>query len=429
MGDKSGKTALEPIQEFSLESDSELRFEVLEQNKKAKVTLELTAGLAEIFGTELVKKTVYTFRAGAKVAVFTWQGAHVRLRGPTDVAYVAKETPMVMYLNTHAALEQMRRRAEKESGRGPVCMVAGPTDVGKSTLATLLVNYAVRAGRRPLLVDLDVGQGAISVPGTIGAMMVERVAAVEEGFTQTSPIVYHMGHKSPGDNTACYRLLASKLAETVNSRMRANRRAGASGCIINTCGWVKGGGYKALTHIAVAFEVDVVLVLDHERLYNELVRDMPNFVEVVFLPKSGGVSERNKMQRMEARDARIRSYFYGQCGELYPHSFDVKFSDVKVFKIGAPKIPESALPLGMKIEDNDTKMVPVTPGPNLLHHLLAVSYAESVDEDLITTNMAGVVCVTAVDTETETLTLLSPQPRPLPRSVLLLSEVQYMDTQ
>jgi len=64
----------------------------------------------------------------------------------------------------------------------------------------------------------------------------------------------------------------------------------SSGLIINTCGWVKGKGYQHLTHIALAFEVDVILVLDQERLYNELVRDMPDFVKVVLLPKSGGVS-------------------------------------------------------------------------------------------------------------------------------------------
>jgi len=67
-----------------------------------------------------------------------------------------------------------------------------------------------------------------------------------------------------------------------------------SGLIINTCGWVKGKGYQHLTHIALAFEVDVILVLDQERLYNELVRDMPVFVKVVLLPKSGGVSKINK---------------------------------------------------------------------------------------------------------------------------------------
>ena len=43
-----------------------------------------------------------------------------------------------------------------------------------------------------------------------------------------------------------------------------------------------------MTNVAQAFEVDVIIVLDQERLYNELVRDI-DFIKVVFLPKSGGV--------------------------------------------------------------------------------------------------------------------------------------------
>jgi len=39
--------------------------------------------------------------------------------GRTEVAYVAKETPMVMYVNTSAALEQIREKAEKNQTRGP----------------------------------------------------------------------------------------------------------------------------------------------------------------------------------------------------------------------------------------------------------------------------------------------------------------------
>jgi hypothetical protein len=34
--------------------------------------------------------------------------------------------------------------------------------------------------------------------------------------------------------------------------------------------------------------VDVIIVLDQERIYNDLVRDMPKFVKVVWQPKSGG---------------------------------------------------------------------------------------------------------------------------------------------
>ena len=37
-------------------------------------------------------------------------------------------------------------------------MITGPVDVGKSTLCRILLNYAVRLGRRPIYCDLDIGQ-------------------------------------------------------------------------------------------------------------------------------------------------------------------------------------------------------------------------------------------------------------------------------
>ncbi len=85
---------------------------------------------------------------------------------------------MVMYANVHAALNKYRKEAEAtpataaagggggagegeeevEPKRGPCVLVVGPTDVGKTTLCRILLNYAVRKGSRPLYVDLDVGQ-------------------------------------------------------------------------------------------------------------------------------------------------------------------------------------------------------------------------------------------------------------------------------
>ena len=183
---------------FVLEAEEELRVEV-DCGKTDKVTVELRSGHAEIFGTELVANTKYTFTNGAKFAIFTYQGCSIMVSGRMEVEpYTSKETPMMIYLNTHAALEQLRLKAEKEDARGPICMLVGPTDVGKSTVSKLLLNYAVRLGRKPIYVDLDVGQGDISIPGTIGAMLVERPASVEEGFSQNSPLVYHYGHNSPG---------------------------------------------------------------------------------------------------------------------------------------------------------------------------------------------------------------------------------------
>lgn len=356
----------------------------------------MKTGRAEIFGTELVKEEKYEFGSGAKVAVYTWQGCTLNLIGKPDVIYIAKDTPMSIYLNVHAAMERMREAAEKcESNdvKGPITMVVGPNDVGKSTLSRVLLNYALRMGRRPIFVDLDVGQGQIAIPGTIGALLVERPSNVVEGFSQQAPLVFHFGHKTPSDNVPLYNLLVSRLAEVCCDRLQGDKKARASGIIINTCGWINGGGYKLLTHAAEAFEVDAILVLDQERLYNELVRDMPPFVKVVFLPKSGGVVARSQQLRIEARDQRVREYFYGIKTPLYPHNINIKWSETKIYKIGAPILPASCMPLGMKAENNLTKLVVVTPGPNLLHHLLSVSYADSPEDDVVQTNVAGFVCV------------------------------------
>lgn len=300
---------------------------------------------------------------------------------------------MIQYLNTHSAIEQMRVKADERSTRGPITLVVGPTDVGKSTLCRILINYAVRLGHRPIFADLDVGQGTISVPGTISSLLIERPAPIDEGFSQLAPLVVHFGHKAPDFNNELYKICVSTLADITLERLKEDKRTMASGVIINTCGWVKGQGYQHLLHAAKAFKAGIILVMDQERLYNELLRDVDSSVKVVLLPKSGGVVERNHNNRAESRDLRIREYFYGSRSPLYPHSIDVKWSDMKVYKIGAPSLPDSCMPLGMKAADNMTKLWPIQPGIGLLHHILALSYAESAEADVLKKNVYGFVCV------------------------------------
>ncbi|CAG0890727.1 unnamed protein product [Cyprideis torosa] len=413
-------------QTFELDRDSELRFEVEDKNGTVKLVLE--QGMAEVFGSELVPRKEYVFTYGAKIAVFTWHGCVVHLYGKPDVAYIAKDTPMSIYLNTHAGLEQLRIEAEKKDRRGPVVLIVGQVDTGKSTVAKILINYAVRVGRRPVFVDLDVGQGHLAVPGMMTAVLVERPVTPEDGFSEKAPLVYSFGHKSPSDNMAMYNILVTRLGQAVRERLRLNKKANHSGVIINTCGWVKAAGYRSITHVAMAFEVDLIIVLDNEKLYNELAKDVPEFVWVVFQPKSAGVVDRTQTTRAENRERRIRSYFYGPKKELYPHTFEVKFSEMKVYKIGAPSLPDSCMPLGMKCEDSQTRIVPVQPGPSLLHRILALSSASSIDDDLIRQNVHGFITVTDVSLERECLTVLSPQPRPLPPNPLILTEIEFMDS-
>ena len=48
--------------------------------------------------------------------------------------------------------------------------------------------------------------------------------------------------------------------------------------------------------------------------------------------------------RRSARDDHVKEYFYGNKDNFFPHSFEVKFSDVKIFKIGG-MIPTVYAPL------------------------------------------------------------------------------------
>lgn len=101
-----------------------------------------------------MKNKKYTFTQGSKVAIFSYQGCIIHVTNEPDVIYVARETPMIQYLNVHSAIEQMRVKAEERESKGPSVMIVGPTDVGKSTLCRILINYAVRLGHRPIFVDL-----------------------------------------------------------------------------------------------------------------------------------------------------------------------------------------------------------------------------------------------------------------------------------
>jgi hypothetical protein len=47
---------------------------------------------------------------------------------------------------------------------------------------------------------------------------------------------------------------------------------------------------------------------------------------------------------------------------------------------GAPELPDSCLPLGMKVTDNKTKLVAVNPSVrDLLNHVLAVSFTSAIE--------------------------------------------------
>jgi hypothetical protein len=130
---------------------------------------QLLSGTAELFGTELMVDREYTFSpamssaassssssssssasggpaaaAGGsgssaaddgsstlRFAIFSWHGCELRIRGAPKTAYKKSDTPMISYINAHAALDNMRELTRnKQRPMGPRTMVIGAPDTG-----------------------------------------------------------------------------------------------------------------------------------------------------------------------------------------------------------------------------------------------------------------------------------------------------------
>jgi polyribonucleotide 5'-hydroxyl-kinase len=229
--------------------------------------VKLLSGTAELFGTELAPNTKdpYTF-SGTKGAIYTWHGCKLELSGEAESEYTAEETQMMSYANAHFALETARERAKAAGQMGPRVLVVGPENAGKTSVVRILTAYVVKAGRQPVVVNLDPRQGMLSVPGSLTASTFASILDVEEGWGSSPisgpspvpvkmPLVYHYGLASPEEGRT-FRPLVTRMALAVTSRLEEDAEAKTTGCIIDTPGAIshgKGGVYENIQHIISEF--------------------------------------------------------------------------------------------------------------------------------------------------------------------------------
>jgi polyribonucleotide 5'-hydroxyl-kinase len=281
-------------------------------------------------------------------------------------------------------------------------------------------------------------QGELAVPGCVAAALVDRASLSVEsgGFASSGPpaatgesagearsLVYWYGHASPGGEAGAgggggggdaLRNTLARLADTVSRRCGGSEAARVGGVIVNTMGFVDGAGYDILLDTVRAFAVDVVVVLGNDRLFARLTEalaaartparpgaDAPTkALTVVKLPRSGGVVERSRDARRDARRARIRDYFYGPPPRaagaptaLAPVSVTVPWDDVTIVRVGGMTSDSGILPIGKASALDPLRTAVVAPAPALLtNQLLAVSYATS-EKQVPHVNVAGFVHV------------------------------------
>lgn len=130
-----------------------------------------------------------------------------------------------------------------------VVALVGPTDSGKSSLTTYLLNLHVARGKKVCVVDADVGQSDIGPPGFVA-------------YSCTSAPVPHIAELEPFDAYYVGSVNLQGMEELlIAGVVRCLRKAMAQYphlVIINTPGWITGRGVQLLRALADAVEPEVI---------------------------------------------------------------------------------------------------------------------------------------------------------------------------
>ncbi|KAI1291803.1 Protein CLP1 -like protein [Halotydeus destructor] len=383
-----------------------------------EVIVELTKGTAEVFGSEMAMNKKYAFYGGAGFGVYSTDGCTLSVEGKVK-SESCEAKQMEYYKSFHEkGLKPTREEAKSSKVNGPRVMICGPVDVGKSTLCKILLNYATRDGCKPMFVDLDVGQGAIGIVGCMGVIVVEKGTDVNDGFSQDSPFMFQFGHNAPDKDLECYNGMISRLAVAADAKAKADEEIKSSGIIINTCGWVKEGGFEALLHAANVFQVDKVIVMakdKNDNLFRDLVAALPKSVMLFKVSQLDGVSD--KANRLATRQKRIDEYFYGifkykvASSSTYPFDVEIPHQDL-IERIFARKDAKSSGKT-LKFDWIERHFCSIKPTDCQAGHTLGLMFAtkESLDAlgGKIEGNVQGFVYVKDNDRVGNKLVFMSPQ--------------------
>lgn len=340
-----------------LDSFDELRIEV---GDSKGATVKLEEGIAEYnFGARLPYKYAVYLAPGTKTCIFTWYGAKITISG-TKKSYKSEGRYMEQYLLAHDEIQEERNRALEEKEVGPSVLICGSPNSGKTTACKILLNYALCMGNTPIYVDLNVDNNEIVPPGCIGAAKMD--TPLPDTKISENTLCFYTGQTSDSMIYELYNRHIDNMAELVNNRLQSDINSfkkenlleedqtshdklaqfesyvkpfkhtlASSGVIINAMNVKSEESQESLIRVAEKFKVSTIIVLDYEKMLNEMKTAFPD-VKVVEMTKSSGVLY--NLDRQAETRRRFDHYYNGMPG-FYNHldSFDDRISldDYKLY--------------------------------------------------------------------------------------------------
>ncbi len=178
-------------------------------------------------------------------------------------------------------------------------VVVGPVESGKTTLSAFIANRALARGASPALIEGDVGQEDIGVPGTVSLAYL-REPVVWQRQLRADRIRF-VGCLSPH---GCISRIVSAIASLVKE---AEQRSNV--VIVNTDGWVN-------EHRAISYKLELirltrpthVVVLDPV-IANVFRSSLPPSINVLTAPPPKVAATRDRSDRRYLRTMAYKKYF------------------------------------------------------------------------------------------------------------------------
>jgi polynucleotide 5'-hydroxyl-kinase GRC3/NOL9 len=219
-------------------------------------------------------------------------------------------------------------------------MIVGPTDSGKSSLSTYIMNQAIRTGLRPAVIDADIGQGDLAPPGVIGCGIVEKqILDLKEVSAKYFAFV--------GDiNPTGYDKLISRSVKGLRNKIAMGKEnlSKIDLVVINTDGYITGSGLLGKIAIANNVRPDVIICLGEGTPdLCMLIKDgiQSKFVPSLLCARSPISTDpiiKLRKDRVRRRLNRFRNYLsefgkYGQTRSIHLRKIKVVYKGVMYYKI------------------------------------------------------------------------------------------------
>ncbi|RNF06258.1 mucin-associated surface protein (MASP) [Trypanosoma conorhini] len=195
---------------------------------------------ADVFGTELLPGVAVRLPPGRSVGVFSPTGCslvvsapHAVLQASYATACAATNARSLADINTHLEVLRVKARRGGADALGPrVLFVADRRAAGTSTYVRTLVNYAVRLGYHPLLLDAAAETPRFGYPGLVALYAMQHTVDIEEEMC-FAPAMHGFQGVGRHEDPALFTQVLRQLMRLATERMARSDRCRVGGVFVD----------------------------------------------------------------------------------------------------------------------------------------------------------------------------------------------------